>query len=57
MGLSFHDKESLAEVTSDLRFGSFDEYPTSNRETGNGVRIDHEENRDSVIDIQRSYIF
>ena len=48
MGLSFHDKESLVEVTSSLRFGSVNDHQNSN----NRINIDNEENGDDDIGAQ-----
>ena len=37
MGLSFHDKDSMLEVTSSLRFGSANDQASSIPETGDDI--------------------
>lgn len=48
MGFSFHDKESLVEIASDLRFGSVNDRQKSE----NGISINCQEDRDDNIGVQ-----
>lgn len=53
MGLSFHDQESMVEVTSGLHFGSVHDHQNSTPGTGDSVDIDQQENRDDDVILQR----
>ena len=53
MGSSFHNQESMVEVTSGLRFGSVNDDQNSTPGTGDIINIGQEENRDDDSTLQR----